>query len=224
MMKVTRKQKGLKKKKKKRLSGRESPASSAAHLISALFFGIPCKVSLYALQNNSFFGARSTRDRGREPVIHNEATVFGPSTGKFKPRKFAKMDVVSSEVLEALLAGKEGIIEAPGGLWDVGGEGSDVAVVFYQYTIRELRGDGNTGEIELDWTPPHRIVNKVSIVGGNFNTHLVLSLNNQIPGPLKTRLCLTCLGGMLLQFIKSKEVNRGHPDNSGWISGATRLH
>ncbi|MPC96627.1 PiggyBac transposable element-derived protein 4 [Portunus trituberculatus] len=37
MMKVTRKQKGLKKK-KKRLSGHKSPASSVAHLISALFF------------------------------------------------------------------------------------------------------------------------------------------------------------------------------------------
>ncbi|MPC81719.1 hypothetical protein E2C01_076350 [Portunus trituberculatus] len=40
MMKVTRKQKGHKKK-KKRPSGRESPASSVTHLISALFFGIP---------------------------------------------------------------------------------------------------------------------------------------------------------------------------------------
>ncbi|MPC99309.1 hypothetical protein E2C01_094715 [Portunus trituberculatus] len=40
MMKVTRKQKGHKKK-KKRPSDRESTASSVAHLISALFFGIP---------------------------------------------------------------------------------------------------------------------------------------------------------------------------------------
>ncbi|MPD00911.1 hypothetical protein E2C01_096416 [Portunus trituberculatus] len=39
MMKVTRKQKGHKK--KKRPSHHESPASSVAHLISALFFGIP---------------------------------------------------------------------------------------------------------------------------------------------------------------------------------------
>ncbi|MPC88597.1 hypothetical protein E2C01_083512 [Portunus trituberculatus] len=37
----------------------ESPrvsASSVADLISALFFGIPCEISLYALQNNSFLG------------------------------------------------------------------------------------------------------------------------------------------------------------------------
>ncbi|MPC82808.1 hypothetical protein E2C01_077492 [Portunus trituberculatus] len=40
MMKVTRKHKGHKKK-KKRLSGRKSPALSVVHLISALFFGIP---------------------------------------------------------------------------------------------------------------------------------------------------------------------------------------
>ncbi|MPD05053.1 hypothetical protein E2C01_100774 [Portunus trituberculatus] len=39
MMKVTRKQKGHKK--KKRPSDHESTASSVAHLISALFFGIP---------------------------------------------------------------------------------------------------------------------------------------------------------------------------------------
>ncbi|MPC35033.1 hypothetical protein E2C01_028442 [Portunus trituberculatus] len=56
MMKVTCKQKGHKK--KKRPSGCESPASSVAHLISALFFGIPCKISLYALQNNPFFGGK----------------------------------------------------------------------------------------------------------------------------------------------------------------------
>ncbi|MPD01366.1 hypothetical protein E2C01_096889 [Portunus trituberculatus] len=43
MMKVTWKQKSHKKK-KKRPSCRESPASSEADLISALFFGIPCKV------------------------------------------------------------------------------------------------------------------------------------------------------------------------------------
>ncbi|MPC49485.1 hypothetical protein E2C01_043287 [Portunus trituberculatus] len=46
------------KKKKKRPSGRESPASSVGDLISALVFGIPYKISLYALQNNPILGAR----------------------------------------------------------------------------------------------------------------------------------------------------------------------
>ncbi|MPC40356.1 Calcium-dependent secretion activator 1 [Portunus trituberculatus] len=37
---------------------------------------------------------RSTRDRGGEPANHSEAATFGPSLGKFKPRKFTKTDVV----------------------------------------------------------------------------------------------------------------------------------
>ncbi|MPC76388.1 hypothetical protein E2C01_070798 [Portunus trituberculatus] len=38
--------------------------------------------------------SRSARDRGGEPANHSEAAAFCPSPGKFKPRKFAKMDVV----------------------------------------------------------------------------------------------------------------------------------
>ncbi|MPC63427.1 hypothetical protein E2C01_057526 [Portunus trituberculatus] len=56
MMKITRKQKGHKK--KKQPSDCESLTSSVADLISALFSGIPPKISLYALQNNSFLEAR----------------------------------------------------------------------------------------------------------------------------------------------------------------------
>ncbi|MPC96769.1 hypothetical protein E2C01_092046 [Portunus trituberculatus] len=33
-------------------------------------------------------------ERGGEPANHSEAAAFGPSPGKFKPRKFAKTDVV----------------------------------------------------------------------------------------------------------------------------------
>ncbi|MPC69232.1 hypothetical protein E2C01_063449 [Portunus trituberculatus] len=36
----------------------------------------------------------STRDRGGEPANHSEAVEFSPSPGKFKPKKFAKTDVV----------------------------------------------------------------------------------------------------------------------------------
>ncbi|MPD04003.1 hypothetical protein E2C01_099668 [Portunus trituberculatus] len=101
MMKVThvRKQKGHKK--KKRPSGRESLASSVAHLISALVFGIPSFMDAISLQDvaltllkNLGSSSRSARDRGREPANHSETTAFGPSTGKFKPGKFAKTDVV----------------------------------------------------------------------------------------------------------------------------------
>ncbi|MPC86487.1 hypothetical protein E2C01_081317 [Portunus trituberculatus] len=38
--------------------------------------------------------SRSVKDRDMEPANHSEATAFGPSPGKFKPRKFAKTDVV----------------------------------------------------------------------------------------------------------------------------------
>ncbi|MPC29818.1 hypothetical protein E2C01_023069 [Portunus trituberculatus] len=48
------------------------------------------------IDNNQLLGSgpRSARDRGGEPANHSEAAVFGPSPGKFKPRKFAKTDVV----------------------------------------------------------------------------------------------------------------------------------
>ncbi|MPC82625.1 hypothetical protein E2C01_077300 [Portunus trituberculatus] len=38
--------------------------------------------------------SRNARDIGGEPANHSEAAEFGPSPGKFKPRKFAKTDVV----------------------------------------------------------------------------------------------------------------------------------
>ncbi|MPC39293.1 hypothetical protein E2C01_032824 [Portunus trituberculatus] len=46
------------------------------------------------LLKNLGSSSRSARDRGREPANHSEPTAFGPSPGKFKPRKFAKTDVV----------------------------------------------------------------------------------------------------------------------------------
>ncbi|MPC91221.1 hypothetical protein E2C01_086242 [Portunus trituberculatus] len=46
------------------------------------------------LLKNLGSSSRSTRDKGREPANHREAAAFGPSPGKFKPRKFAKTDVV----------------------------------------------------------------------------------------------------------------------------------
>ncbi|MPC15428.1 hypothetical protein E2C01_008220 [Portunus trituberculatus] len=39
---------------------------------------------------------RSARDRGGEPANHRETAAFCPSPDKFKPRKFAKMDVVDN--------------------------------------------------------------------------------------------------------------------------------
>ncbi|MPC79687.1 hypothetical protein E2C01_074228 [Portunus trituberculatus] len=38
--------------------------------------------------------SRNTGDRDGDPANHSEAAAFGPSPGKFKPRKFVKMDVV----------------------------------------------------------------------------------------------------------------------------------
>ncbi|MPC81989.1 hypothetical protein E2C01_076631 [Portunus trituberculatus] len=49
------------------------------------------------LLKNLGFSSRSARDRGREPANHSETTVYGPSPGKFKPRKFAKTDVIYSK-------------------------------------------------------------------------------------------------------------------------------
>ncbi|MPC39839.1 hypothetical protein E2C01_033388 [Portunus trituberculatus] len=48
------------------------------------------------IENNQLLGSspRSTRDRSRKPANHSKAAGFGPSPGKFKPRKFAKTDVV----------------------------------------------------------------------------------------------------------------------------------
>ncbi|MPC95157.1 hypothetical protein E2C01_090354 [Portunus trituberculatus] len=53
------------------------------------------EVALTLLKNLGS-SSRSTRDRGGEPANHSEATTFGPSPGKFKPRKFAKTDVVAT--------------------------------------------------------------------------------------------------------------------------------
>ncbi|MPC64355.1 hypothetical protein E2C01_058469 [Portunus trituberculatus] len=51
------------------------------------------EVALRLLKNLGS-SSRSARDRGGEPANHSEAAAFGPSPGKFKPRKFAKTDVV----------------------------------------------------------------------------------------------------------------------------------
>ncbi|MPC69801.1 hypothetical protein E2C01_064032 [Portunus trituberculatus] len=51
------------------------------------------EVALTLLKNLGS-SSKSARDRGGEPANHSEAATFGPSPGKFKPRKFAKMDVV----------------------------------------------------------------------------------------------------------------------------------
>ncbi|MPC94605.1 hypothetical protein E2C01_089782 [Portunus trituberculatus] len=46
------------------------------------------------LLKNLGSSSRSARDRGGEPANHSKAIAFGPSPGKFKPRTFAKTDVV----------------------------------------------------------------------------------------------------------------------------------
>ncbi|MPC30587.1 hypothetical protein E2C01_023854 [Portunus trituberculatus] len=51
------------------------------------------EVALTLLKNLGS-SCRNARDRGGEPANHSEAAVFGPSPAKFKPRKFAKTDVV----------------------------------------------------------------------------------------------------------------------------------
>ncbi|MPC77046.1 hypothetical protein E2C01_071486 [Portunus trituberculatus] len=55
------------------------------------------EVALTLLKNLGS-SSRSARDRGREPANYSEAAAFGPSPSKFKPRKFAKMDVVAHYV------------------------------------------------------------------------------------------------------------------------------
>ncbi|MPD04603.1 hypothetical protein E2C01_100299 [Portunus trituberculatus] len=52
------------------------------------------EVALMLLKNLGS-SSRSARDRGGKPANHSEATTFGPSPSKFKPRKFAKTDVVA---------------------------------------------------------------------------------------------------------------------------------
>ncbi|MPC79980.1 hypothetical protein E2C01_074540 [Portunus trituberculatus] len=52
------------------------------------------EVALTMLKNLGF-SSRSARDRGGEPANHSEATTFDLSPGTFKPRKFAKTDVVT---------------------------------------------------------------------------------------------------------------------------------
>ncbi|MPC17339.1 hypothetical protein E2C01_010189 [Portunus trituberculatus] len=49
------------------------------------------EVALTLLKNLGS-SSRSARDRGGKPDNHSEAAAFGPSSGKFKPRKFAKTD------------------------------------------------------------------------------------------------------------------------------------
>ncbi|MPD02973.1 hypothetical protein E2C01_098584 [Portunus trituberculatus] len=51
------------------------------------------EVALTLLKNLGS-SSRSARDRGGEPANHSKAAAFDPSPGKFKPRKFAKTDVV----------------------------------------------------------------------------------------------------------------------------------
>ncbi|MPC59470.1 hypothetical protein E2C01_053489 [Portunus trituberculatus] len=51
------------------------------------------EVALTLLKNLGS-SSRSTRDRGGEAPNHSEAAAFGPSPGKFKPRKFVKTDVL----------------------------------------------------------------------------------------------------------------------------------
>ncbi|MPC18752.1 hypothetical protein E2C01_011648 [Portunus trituberculatus] len=99
MMQTTRKLNGSQEEEEAAELPRVSP-SSVADLISALYSGIPCKISLNALQNNPSLGAGSTRNRGGEPANHSEAAAFSPSPSKFKPRKFAKTrDVFGSQTL-----------------------------------------------------------------------------------------------------------------------------
>ncbi|MPD04867.1 hypothetical protein E2C01_100578 [Portunus trituberculatus] len=55
---------------------------------------ISLKEVALSLLKNLGSSSRRARDRGGEPANHSKATTFRPSPGKFKPRKFAKMDVV----------------------------------------------------------------------------------------------------------------------------------
>ncbi|MPC53129.1 hypothetical protein E2C01_047014 [Portunus trituberculatus] len=49
------------------------------------------EVALTLLKNLGS-SSRSARDRGREAANHSKVAAFGPLSGKFKPRKFAKTD------------------------------------------------------------------------------------------------------------------------------------
>ncbi|MPC81346.1 hypothetical protein E2C01_075956 [Portunus trituberculatus] len=51
------------------------------------------EVALTLLKNLGS-SSRNVRNRGGKPANHSEAAAFSPSPGKFKPRKFAKTDVV----------------------------------------------------------------------------------------------------------------------------------
>ncbi|MPC90044.1 hypothetical protein E2C01_085011 [Portunus trituberculatus] len=66
-------------------------ASSTISWCRSSWWGIGVEKSETEAANTS---TRSARDRGGEPANHSEAAGFGPSHGKFKPRKFAKTDVV----------------------------------------------------------------------------------------------------------------------------------
>ncbi|MPC66198.1 hypothetical protein E2C01_060344 [Portunus trituberculatus] len=57
------------------------------------------------LLKNLRSSSRSARDRGGEPANHSEAAAFGPSPGKFKPRKFAKTDGVLKHALKTSRSG-----------------------------------------------------------------------------------------------------------------------
>ncbi|MPD00430.1 hypothetical protein E2C01_095901 [Portunus trituberculatus] len=99
MMKVTRKQKGHKKK-KKRLSGCESLASNTrwcsqqpqsnlkatlSPSLQAFMDAISLQEVALTLLKNLGSSSRRARDRGGEPANHSETTAFSPSPGKFKP-------------------------------------------------------------------------------------------------------------------------------------------
>ncbi|MPC93807.1 hypothetical protein E2C01_088949 [Portunus trituberculatus] len=108
MMKVTHKQKGHKKK-KKRPSGCVSPASSRwcfqqpqsnlkatlSPSLQAFMDAISLQEVALTLLKNIVSSSRSARDRGGKPANHSETTTLGPSPGKFKPKKFAKTDVIA---------------------------------------------------------------------------------------------------------------------------------
>ncbi|MPC41216.1 hypothetical protein E2C01_034803 [Portunus trituberculatus] len=53
------------------------------------------EVALRLLKNLES-SSRSTRDRGREPANHSKAAAFDPSPNKFKPRKFAKTNILDA--------------------------------------------------------------------------------------------------------------------------------
>ncbi|MPC48482.1 hypothetical protein E2C01_042255 [Portunus trituberculatus] len=47
-----------------------------------------------SLLKNLGSSSRIARDRSGEPANYSETTAFGPSPSKFKPRKFAKTDML----------------------------------------------------------------------------------------------------------------------------------